>query len=73
MTAVPRRVNVNQTAYAAPAKRKYRAKLTEAEQSRGLAMLEKGLSYGEAARKLGCTDGALRRRFPGYNRPKNAW
>lgn len=36
-------------------------------------LLEKGLSYGEAARKLGCTDGALRNRFPGYNRPKGQW
>ena len=36
-------------------------------------LLEKGLSYGEAARKIGCTDGALRHRFPGYNRKPRVW
>ena len=40
---------------------------------RAKELLEKGLSYGEAARKLGCTDGALRNRFPGYSRPKGQW
>ena len=48
-------------------------RLTPEDIAKAEELLKKGLSYGEAARKVGCNDGALRRRFPGYNRPKDQW
>lgn len=72
MNRAPRKINHNKTAYAVPDKPRQRRapskRIDDAEE-----LLKKGLSYGEAARKIGCSDGALRRRFPGYNRPKGQW
>ena len=71
MSAFPRTVKTT-AAFAPTGKRKVH-RLTPEDLVRAKELLEKGLSYGEAARKLGCTDGALRNRFPGYNRPKGRW
>ena len=71
MSAFPRTVKT--TAAFAPASKRKVHRLTPEDLVRAEELLEKGLSYGEAARKLGCTDGALRNRFPGYNRPKGQW
>lgn len=73
MTKMPRRVNASQSAYAAPASKRKVHRLTPEDLVRAKELLEKGLSYGEAARKLGCTDGALRNRLPGFNRKPGVW
>lgn len=71
MRAFPRTVKTT-AAFAPTGKRKVH-RLTPEDLVRAKELLEKGLSYGEAARKLGCTDGALRHRFPGFNRKPGVW
>ena len=71
MSAFPRTVKTT-AAFASASKRKFH-RLTPEDLVRAKELLGKGLSYRVAARKLGCTDGALRNRFPGYNRPKRQW
>ena len=60
------------TAFAPPYKAPLR-RMTPEQVEQAKALLEKGLSYLEVGRKLGFSDGAIRNRFPGYNRPKGAW
>ena len=71
MSSFPRTVKT--TAAFAPTGKRKTHRLTPEDLAKAKVLLEKGLSYGEAARKIGCTDGALRNRFPGYNRKPGVW
>lgn len=68
---VPYRRPANRT-YAKPVKAPPR-RLTPDELTDAEAMLKRGLTYHEVARKLRCSDSAIRHRFPGYNQPKGQW